>query len=99
MFCIQIRSDWMNEFQTLEELYNHLKPALHTKREEMRRAGYEYVKSEDVWNYLKETVWKKASNLSLYQMVSDILNTDNIEIDAYLKEKLNMRNRTIYFEE
>ena len=89
----------MNEFQTLEELYNRLKPALHTKREEMRRAGYEYVKSEDVWNYLKETVWKKASNLSLYQMVSDILNTDDTRIDEYLKEKLNMRNRTVYFEE
>ncbi len=89
----------MDEFQTVEELYERLKPALHTKREEMRRAGYEYVKSEDIWNYLKESIWKKATNLSLYQMVSDILNTDDVEIDAYLKEKLNMRNRTVYFQE
>lgn len=88
----------MDEFNSLEELYARLKPALHTKKEEMRRAGYEYIKSEDIWNYLKESVWKKANNLSLHQMVSDILNTDSELIDAYLKEKLNMRNRTVYFE-
>lgn len=88
----------MDEFNSLEELYVRLKPALHTKKEEMRRAGYEYIKSEDIWNYLKESVWKKANNLSLHQMVSDILNTDSELIDAYLKEKLNMRNRTVYFE-
>ena len=33
----------MNEFKSLEELYLRIKPALHTKKEEMRRAGYEYV--------------------------------------------------------
>lgn len=89
----------MDEFNSLEELYARLKPALHTKKEEMKRAGYEYIKSEDIWNYLKESVWKKANNLSLHQMVSDILNTDSALIDAYLKEKLNMRNRTLYFED
>lgn len=92
------RRDSMDEFSSLEELYTRLKPALHTKKEEMRRAGYEYIKSEDIWNYLKESIWKKSNNLSLHQMVSDILNTDNALIDAYLKEKLNMRNRTVYFE-
>ncbi len=89
----------MNEFKSLEELYLRIKPALHTKKEEMRRAGYEYVKTEDIWNYLKESIWQKASNLSLYQMVSDILNTEDALIDAYLKEKLNLRDRTVYFEE
>ena len=89
----------MDEFKSLEELYIRIKPALHTKKEEMRRAGYEYIKTEVIWNYLKEAVWEKASNLSLYQMVSDILNTEDSYIDDYLKEKLNMRNRTVYFEE
>ncbi len=89
----------MEEFNSLEELYTRLKPALHTKKEEMRRAGYEYIKSEDIWNYLKESIWKKANNLSLHQMVSDILNTESAQIDTYLKEKLNMRNRTVYFED
>jgi len=86
-------------FASLEELYTRLKPALRTKIHEMRRNGYAYVKEEDVWNYLKETKWEKSKDLSLYQMASDILNTEDILIDQYLKEKLNMRNRTVYFEQ
>ena len=64
----------------------------------MRRNGYLYIKEEDVWNYLKEIKWVKSVNLELYQMVSDVLNTSDIEIDAYLKEKLNLRNRKLYFD-
>ena len=32
-------------------------------------------------------------------MTSDILNTDDAIIDAYLREKLNLKNRKVYFEE
>ena len=64
----------------------------------MRRAGYIYIKEEDIWNYLKEVKWINSKNLSLYQMVNDVLNVDNMLIDKYLKEKLNMRNRKIYFD-
>lgn len=87
------------EFNSLEELYNRLKPALNTKRREMARSGYQYIKNEDIWNYLKEVKWKKSSNLSLYEMVSDVLNVDDVIIDNYLKQKLNLRNREIYFKE
>ena len=86
------------EFRTASELYDRLKPALKTKVEEMRRNGYLYIKEEDIWNYLKEIKWVKSVNLGLYQMVSDVLNTDDIAIDDYLKEKLNLRKRKIYFD-
>ena len=86
-------------FESLEELYKRIRPALHTKQQEMRREGYIYIKEEDIWNYLKEVKWINSKNLSLYQMVSDVLNADNILIDNYLKEKLNMRNRAVYFKE
>ena len=86
------------EFGSLEELYKRLKPALKTKTEEMRRDGFDYIKEEDVWNYLKEVKWKTSRNLNLYQMVSDVLNIDNILIDSYLKDKLNSRDRKVYFE-
>ena len=85
-------------FGSLEELYNRIRPALKTKKEEMKRAGYIYIKEEDIWNYLKENKWMNSKNLSLYQMVNDVLNADNMLIDKYLKEKLNMRNRIVYFE-
>ena len=87
------------EFNNLEELYNRLKPALITKKNEMNRSGYQYIKIEDIWNYLKEVKWKKAKDLSLYEMVSDVLNVDDLLIDDYLKQKLNLKNREIYFKE
>ena len=87
------------EFHSLEELYNRIKPALRTKTEELKRDGYIYIKEEDVWNYFKEVKWKTAIDLNLYQMVSDVLNTDNVLIDDYLKQKMSLRNRKIYFEE
>jgi hypothetical protein len=87
------------EFSSLEELYRRIRPALHTKCEEMKRSGFPYVKEEDIWNYLKEVKWINSKNLSLYQMVSDVLNVENALIDRYLREKLSMRNRSVYFKE
>ena len=84
-------------FNSLEELYERIKPALITKREEMRRQGYQYIKKEDIWNYLKEIKWRNSKNLSLYEMIDDILNTDSGIIDKYFKDKLNSKERTIYF--
>ena len=37
------------EFNSLQELYNRLKPALLTKQSEMRRNGYEYIRIEDIF--------------------------------------------------
>lgn len=86
-------------FESLEELYKRVKPALLTKKEEMRRNGYVYIKEHDIWNYLKEVKWKNSKNLTLYDVTSDILDTDDVIIDAYLREKLNLKNRKVYFEE
>ena len=85
-------------FNSLEELYRRVKPALMTKKEQMRRNGYVYIKEEDIWNYLKETKWKKSVDLELYQMVSDIMNADNELVNDYLTEKLYSRSRIRYFE-
>lgn len=85
-------------FNSLEELYERITPALLTKATEMKRAGINYIKEEDIWNYLKEVKWKNSNYLSLYQMVDDVLNCENYKIDEYLKKKLNLNNRRIYFD-
>ena len=87
------------EFNSLEELFNHIKPALKAKLYEMNRNGYDYIKIEDIWNYFKEIKWKKANDLSISEMVSDILNTSDMQIDLYLKQKLNLMDREVYFKE
>ncbi len=86
------------EFNSLEELYNRLRPALNAKMSELKVNGYGYLKNEDIWNYLKEKKWKNSHDLMLSDMVSDILNTDNVLIDDYFKEKINEKNRKLYLD-
>lgn len=86
-------------FNSLEELYKRVKPALIAKKEQMHREGYVYIKEEDIWNYLKEVKWLNSKNLSLYQMTCDILDTDNLIIDEFLRKKLNLKNRKLYFDD
>ena len=78
------------EFNSLEELYNRLRPALLTKLSDLKANGYGYLKIEDIWNYLKENKWKSSHDLMLSDMVSDILNSDNALIDDYFKEKIDL---------
>lgn len=86
------------DFKSLEELYERIKPALVTKKQEMKRNGFSYIKEEDIWNYLKEIKWRNSKDLSLYEMVNDVLNCDDYTIDRYLKEKLNLKDRKVYFD-
>ena len=86
------------EFNNVSELYQRLLPALRTKVIDLKRAGYDYLTVEDVWNYLKESKWKESHNLALHEMVSDILNSENIVIDDYFKHKMHKRTRRVYLE-
>lgn len=71
------------EFQDLKELYIRLEPALSAKVSEMKRVGYKEMEKKDVWNYLSNTVWNSATDLSLHQMVDDILKASNEVIYQY----------------
>lgn len=81
------------EFENSKELFNRLKPALRTKQSELKKVGYSYIHLIDIWDYLTTRKWKQAHNLSLYEMVDDILNSDNELIDAYVKDMLNNISR------
>lgn len=86
------------EFTSVKELYDRLTPALRTKKNEMKRCGYTYIQEEDIWNYLKQVKWQNATDLSLYEMVGDVLNTDNEIIDTYIKQKLKNEKRELYLD-
>lgn len=86
-------------FSSKEELYRRLKPALNAKKEELKRNDFEYVTIDDIWNFLVENKWRNASNLSLYQVTKDIFNVDNSVLDNYIREKMNNKNRNVYFED
>lgn len=71
------------KFNNVRELYELLLPALETKEIQLRRNDYLGLSKQDIWEYLKNTIWKNANNLTLNQMVSDILNADDEEINSY----------------
>lgn len=85
-------------FDSLEELYERILPALRTKKEEMKRNGFSYIKEEDIWNYLKTNKWKASTGLTLFDMVNDVLNTEDAFIDDYLKREIRTMKRTRYLD-
>lgn len=80
----------MNEirFNSLKELYDRLLPALRSKVKELKRENITYVKEEDVWETLRQTKWNNCKTLTLYDMVDDILNSDNQIFQNYAHKKL-----------
>ena len=75
------------EFSSLKDLYLRVEPALEAKKTELKRIGLSYIDKKDIWDYLVENKWKMGIDLTLSDVVDDILNTDNNLIDKYFKEK------------
>lgn len=94
-------SDIMEDikFSSIQELYNRLKPALDTKKSELNKLGYSYIKSVDIWNALKNQKWKSATNLTLHEMVDDILNTNDKYFDDYVKKVFSKSKRVANLDE
>lgn len=67
-------------FNSLDELYKRIKPALNVKVKEINRIGFKNINEEDIWNFLKETKWSKSVDLLLYEMVNDIFNFNSIDL-------------------
>lgn len=87
------------KFTSLQELYNRLKPALTTRTREIKRENMPYIKEEDIWNYLKTYKWNVSANLTLIDMVNDILNVDSYTIDQYIRNSINKIKREIITDE
>jgi len=75
-------------FNSINELYIRVKPALNCKVKELRLLGKTYVKDSDVFEFLTKNVWIKDSKLTLDKIVDDILHFDNDKIDAYIQRKI-----------
>lgn len=86
------------DFNSKEELYKRVLPALRSKRIEFKNNGIDYIKEEDIWNFLIENNWRKAKDLSLAMVVDDILKCKYEDIDSYIKNKFKSAERTIYFD-
>ena len=85
-----------HEINSLQELYNKLLPVLKTKVNEMKLRNIDYIDEIDIWNYQKNK-WVNSNNLTLFDMVSDILDTSDYIYENYIKNKWkeNQKNLSI----
>lgn len=72
------------KFRSLEELYRKLLPAFRVKINDLRRNNINTISNEDIWNYLKINKWSNRTNLSLDEMVNDIITLSEIDITNYV---------------
>ena len=71
-------------FGTLIDLYNRVLPALKSKVKELKQNHITFVTEKDVWDCLRRTKWNGESDLTLYDIVNDILFVDEKEVVNYL---------------
>lgn len=76
----------MYEYKNQLELYQNLIPALNVKLRLLKNNNYNNITKKDIWNYLKINKWRISVDLTLADMVNDIIHADNKEIDIYLKK-------------
>lgn len=85
----------MSEYRSQKELFKELIPAMNVKLKLFKNTNYHYITKEDIWNYLKITKWKFSSNLTLSEMVNDIIKLEPNDIDKYLKEQMKNEKKEI----
>ena len=89
----------MDGFSSIQELYLRVKPALRCKIKDLKRIGVNYIQENDIWNYLRSNVWNKKTNLTLGEVVNDIMTLPNPIIEAYVKSLLQKEKRDIINED
>lgn len=82
------------EYKTEKELYDSLKGAFNVKLR-MIKDNYDYIKMVDIWNYLKLNKWCKDKNLSLSEMVNDIMTVEIEKVDIFLKKQIKNEERKL----
>lgn len=82
------------EYSSERELFESLRGAFNVKLR-MIQDEYDYIKMTDIWNYLKINKWCKIKNLSLSEMVNDIINVDIDKVDIFVKSYLRKEERKL----
>lgn len=68
------------EFTSQLELYKKLIPAFNVKRRLINNSKYQNITNENIWKYLINNKWKFSHNLTLSEIVNDIITVDLEEI-------------------
>lgn len=64
------------EFSSQQELYNKLIPVFNVKKRLINNSKYKDITNEDIWHYLIENKWRTYHNLTISDIVNDIITLD-----------------------
>ena len=70
------------EYTSQKELYLALIPVFNVKKRLISITEYK-VNNHQIWTYLIKSKWKKSINLSISEVVNDIINVDVEEINNF----------------
>lgn len=70
------------EFTSQKELYLALIPVFNAKKRLLSITDYN-ISNEDIWIYLINNKWKNSYNLSISEVVNDIITVDAEIINRY----------------
>ena len=62
------------------ELYRALLPVFNVKKRLLEYAKYNDITNNDIWRYLSINKWKNSHNLTISEIVNDIMLIDAIDI-------------------
>ena len=82
------------EYKSQKELFSSLRGAFNVKLR-MTKEEFNYITEVDIWNYLKINKWSKDKNLTISEMVHDIINVDINKVDLFLKEYIKKEERKL----
>lgn len=74
------------EFSSLKDLYRKLIPAFNAKKRLIKNSKYKDITNENIWYYLTETKWRQSIDLSLSEMINDIITVEIEEVYKYVEE-------------
>ncbi|MDD4188200.1 MAG: post-transcriptional regulator [Bacilli bacterium] len=77
--------------ESQEDLYSKLEPALTAKVNELKRNNIKYIAKHNIWRYLKKYYWLDSKDLTLGEMVNDILSTPNSDLENYMVDIIKNR--------
>ncbi len=74
------------EFTSKEELYQKLLPVFKVKQRIISITKYKKLNNSDIWKYLIVNKWTRASNLTIQEIVNDIITIEPEKVYRQMEE-------------
>lgn len=75
------------KFDSIAALYKRVLPALRSKKKELAIQKLPFITEMDIWDCLRRNKWSKETNLTLFDIVNDILTINESSLIEYVSTK------------